>query len=120
MSSRPRAGGQAWRVPPAATTGAAPPLPLRLSCQPLTPRTRLALLCLCTGDCGIGLSVWIIVAGAIQLPLSQLPDMGSMDALTALAVVFCALYCVVAVVLSIVDGERRRSACTPVHGSCCQ
>lgn len=57
------------------------------------------------GDCGISLSIWIVVAGAIQLPLAQFPDMGSMDVLTALSVLFCAIYCLVAVVLSIVDGK---------------
>lgn len=88
----------------AATGGQQP----KLAGNALSPPCYCWMLSLSAGgECKVSLSVWIVVQGAVSIPLAQLPDMGSMDLLTGVAAALMALYSAIAVALSIVDGAWR-------------
>ena len=83
---------------------------MRYQCQPALPaapgRRRLCPPVHTTDGCGTSLSIWIVVAGAALVVLSQAPDMGSIGWLTATASALLVLYAGITTVLAGIDGER--------------
>jgi hypothetical protein len=70
--------------------------------------------CTTGSPCGISLQAWIAIFGAVQLILSQLPDISSLKELNLLCTACTVLFSIACLALSIYNGASPIQQ-TPVH-----